>query len=118
MTELEKLFYALRASMKQEEEARNMSVSAIQRIREIVGSAIDICNNDPDYRYAIEDFEISLNQTQSGLVLNVNSLTNRGNGQRIHGKSLNFETSKPFEEKAGEILIRILEKPIRIVIDS
>ena len=118
MLELEKLLYALRASTKQEEEARNISASAIQRIKEIVGPAIDICNNDPDCRYAIDDFEISLNQTRSGLVLNVNSLTNHGNGQRIHGKSLNFETSKPFEEKVGEILTKILEKQIRVVIDS
>ena len=118
MTELEKLLYALRASMKQEEETRNMNITAIQRIKEIVEPAIDICNNSPDCRHIIKDFEVSIDQARSGLVINVDSLTSCENGQCICGKSLSLETSKPFEEKAGKILTEILEKPIRVIIDS
>lgn len=118
MLELEKLFYALRANRELEEEAREMGVVIIQRIREIVESAIDTCNNDPDCQYIIKSFEVSIDRTLSDPVINMDSLINRESGHRVSGKSLNSEALELLEKEIGEILTGILEKPIRVAIDS
>ena len=117
MIKLEKLLYALRASMEQEELARNMNAVTIQRIEEIVRPAIKVCNENPDCQYTLEGFEMAVDQIR-GLSINVNLLIDRENSQFVRRKSLSLETSEPFEEKAGEILTAILKKPVRVVVDS
>ncbi|MCK4592336.1 hypothetical protein KAT63_02755 [Candidatus Parcubacteria bacterium] len=117
MAGLDDLLNELKANRRQQEIIRNTIISIVQQIKEIVRPGIEICNNNQSLKYIIEDWKVSVDQSQSILIINVESLIDRRKNRYVFEESLSPKTTDPFEEDAGRILAVFLNKSVKVVID-